>query len=48
MLGFFVFGTLIAVLVAELYVMVKREERLAKKEEHKCNCGCYHKEDEEE
>ena len=49
MLGFLVFGTLTAVLVAELYVMIKREEKLAKKEEHKCNCGCcHHEEDKEE
>ena len=49
MLGFLVFGTLTAVLVAELYVLGKREEELAKKEEHKCNCGCcHHEEDEEE
>ena len=43
MLGFLVFGTLTAVLVAELYVMIKREEE---KEEHKCNCGCCHNKDE--
>ena len=48
MLGFFVFGTLTAVLLAELYVISKKEEELEKKEEHKCNCGCCHKEDEEE
>ena len=52
MLGFLVFGTLTAVLVAELYILCKRdEEELAKKEEHKCecNCGCcHHEEDEEE
>ena len=49
MLGFLVFGTLTAVLVAELYILVKREEELEKKEEHKCNCGCcHHEEDKEE
>ena len=45
MIGFLVFGTLTVVLVAELYILGKRE---AKKEEHKCNCGhCHCKKDEE-
>ena len=50
MLGFLVFGTLTAVLVAELYVMFKKEEELAKKEEHEheCNCGCCHHEEDNE
>lgn len=49
MLGFLVFGTLTAVLVAELYVMIKREEAL-EKEEHECECNygcCHHEEDNE-
>lgn len=45
MLGFLVFGTLTAVLVAELYVMTKQE---LEKEEHKCNCGCCHHEEDNE
>lgn len=44
MLGFFVFGTLTAVLVAELYMMINTEEE----HECECNCGCCHHEDEEE
>ena len=44
-MGFLVFGTLTAVLLAELYILGKREEELAKKEEHKCNCGCCHHEE---
>lgn len=49
MVGFLVFGTLTAVLVAELYVLCKRDEKeLLEKEEHKCNCGCCHNEDEVE
>ena len=48
MLGFLVFGTLTAVLVAELYVLGKREEELAKEEEYKCNCGCCHHEEDNE
>lgn len=46
MLEFFVFGTLTAVLVAELYVMGKRE--LEKEEEHECRCGCCHHEEDNE
>lgn len=49
MVGFLVFGTLTAVLVAEFYVLYKRgEKELLEKEEHKCNCDCYHNEDEVE
>ena len=42
MLGFFVFGVLATVFVAELYVMFKKEEELEKKEEHYCNCEHCH------
>lgn len=49
MLGFLVFGTLTAVLVAELYVMMKKEEALEKEEhKHECNCGCCHHEEDNE
>ncbi len=48
MVGFLVFGTLTATLLAELYILGKREADKAKEEEHKCNCGCCHNEDEVE
>lgn len=42
MMGFLVIGTLSAVLAAELYFLFKKEE-----EEHKCNCGCCHRDEDE-
>jgi hypothetical protein len=47
MTGFLVFGTLTIVLVAELYILGKREAK-KEREEHKCNCShCHCKKDEE-
>ncbi len=45
MVGFLVFGTLTAALVAELYFLYKREEEDVE-QECKCKCGCCHKEEE--
>lgn len=46
MVEFLVIGTLTAALVAELYIIGKREADKAKKEEDKCNCDCRCNEDE--
>ena len=39
-MGWLVFGTLGAVLAAELYFMFKHEEEKQQEEDCKCNCGC--------
>ncbi len=44
MVGWLVFGTLGAVLAAELYFMFKKEEEQQQEEECKCNCGCCNQE----
>ena len=51
MMGWFVFGTLGAILAAELYVIFKQEEKMSVDEQEnecacKCNCCHCHKEEE--